>query len=106
MQTVGADQGEEGRQEGRTLRRRAFVDHVMELIEFDTQEGEAEETSNGEPEQGFLLGTAFHLQHRETVGDRREQEHGGVDCHELQVEQVGRRWAGRIIAAEHGIGRE
>ena len=40
VQAVGADQREEGGQEGAALRRRALMDHVGELGELDADEGE------------------------------------------------------------------
>ena len=39
MQAVRADQGEERRQEGAALRRRALVDQAGEFVQLDADEG-------------------------------------------------------------------
>ena len=55
VQAVGADQREEGRQEGAALRAGAFVDQVRELVELEADEGRAEQAGDGQPDQRRAL---------------------------------------------------
>ncbi|MNF02113.1 hypothetical protein D3C80_2012190 [compost metagenome] len=70
VQTVRADQRKEGREERRTLRCRAFVDQVVELVKFNTQEGEAEKAGNTEPDERRFDLLLFRFQHGKAIGDR------------------------------------
>jgi len=69
VQAVGADEREEGGEEGAALRAGAFLDQVPELVELQSNEHRAENAGNCEPEERALLVVLHHLQHGEAIGD-------------------------------------
>ena len=102
VQSVRSDEREEGGQEGAALRARALVDEVRELVELD-----AEKPAPSRPvtasQPASRRPVALHLEHREAVGDGRQQQQRGVHRDQRQVEQVGAGRARRVVAAEHAV---
>src|SRR3546814_9209782 len=64
-------------------------------------EAEAEQPGDREPALRRGLPPPRHRQHREAVGDRREQQHRGVERDQRQLEQLARAGAAGIAGAEH-----
>jgi hypothetical protein len=59
--------------------------------QFDAEEGQTKAQGEDQPADQALL-AALHRDHGKAIGDRREQQHRGVERHQRQVEQVlGRR---------------
>ncbi len=106
VQPVGAHQREEGRQEGAALRARAFMDQVVELVEFQAQEAQAEQARDRQPAQRAAHVALLLLQHGEAEGDGRQQQEGRVDGHQREVEQLCAGRAGGVAAAQHAVGGE
>ena len=106
VKAVRADEREERRQERAAGRASPLMDEVGELVHFDRQEREAEQAGEDQPHLHDALATFLHRQHREAVGDRREQQHRGVHRHQRQLEDLLRAGTAGIAVAEHGIGRE
>src|SRR3546814_19389070 len=69
-------------------------------------EAEAEQPGDREPALRRGLPPPRHRQYREAVGDRREQQHRGVERDQRQLEQLARAGAAGIAGAAHRIGRE
>ncbi|KAG5730438.1 hypothetical protein E4T56_gene15767, partial [Termitomyces sp. T112] len=88
VQTVGADQREEGRQESAALRPGAFLDQVVEFVEFDRKEAQAKAQGQDQPADQALLAAVLHRDHGKAIGDRREEQQRGVDRHQRQFKQV------------------
>src|SRR3569833_1246227 len=76
---------------------------MREFVDLDTDEASTEHAGNRQPPEGAAQAILLHLQHRETVGDRREQQHRGVDRHEWQVEQLRACLTTRIASTEHTV---
>ncbi len=106
MQPVRADEREEARQESAALRPRPDLDQMVEFVKLDPEEGEPEQPGDREPELDALHPALLHLEHGKTIGDRREEQHRGVERDELEVEQILRRGPRGIAAAEHGVAGE
>ena len=69
VQTVGANQGEERRQERAALRAGAQIDQMREFVDLDGQESKPEDAGRDQPTDQPLRIALLHRDHREAVGD-------------------------------------
>ena len=106
MQTVGAYQREERRQEAGTVRAVAFGDQQVELVDLHADEAQAEQEGQCQPAQYALLVALVEGQHGEAVGDRTEQQQGGFAEHVRQFEDVVARRATRYVVYQYRVHRE
>jgi hypothetical protein len=106
VQAVRADQREERGQERAALRAVAFGDEVRKFVELDAEEAEAEQSGDREPDERRTDALALHFEHREAVGDRRQQQQRRVERDQRQLEQMRAARSTRVAAAEHAVGRE
>ncbi|KAG1453743.1 hypothetical protein G6F57_015660 [Rhizopus arrhizus] len=104
VQAVGADQGEERRQEGTAVRTVALVDQVLEFPHFHAHEAEAQQPGDGQPQVHLAHLLAVHGDHAQAEGQRRGQQQRGFPRHERQLEQVLRAGAAIGTAGQHHIG--
>src|SRR3546814_16833410 len=79
VQPVGADQREEARQEGAALRPRAELDQLVEFVKLDAEESEPAQRGDRKPDLHALHLALLHMQHRETIGNRREEPQRRVE---------------------------
>src|SRR3546814_19815332 len=76
---------------------------MVEFVKLDAEESEPEQRGDRKPDLHALHLALLHLQHRETIGDRRDEQHRGVARDLPEVEQTLRRRTRGIAAAEHRI---
>src|SRR5713226_7613925 len=93
MQSVGANQGKETREEGTAGRSRAYAKHVTELADFEAQKGDPQNEGDRHPKISRVFVSALHRERAKTAGDARSQQASGLDQHVRLIEQSGGCWA-------------